>query len=107
MILVFYSMVYLSICKDYERISIFYFLGMVEAFILAWILRYKCGWGIAYSMLFFTADGISVDWDSGICRREEIFYEEQRPVPSGTEVFYKMVASGGDKFLLYPGTVYP
>lgn len=32
LILVFYSMIYLSICKDYERISLFYILGMVAAF---------------------------------------------------------------------------
>lgn len=52
MILVFYSMVYLSICKDYEKISIFFFLGMAVAFVLALFLRYRRGWDLAYSMLF-------------------------------------------------------
>lgn len=41
--LVFYSMLYLSICKDYARISLFFLLGMAEAFLLsllfAWVLH--------------------------------------------------------------------
>ena len=57
MILVFYSMVYLSICKDYERISIFFLIGMAGAFILAWVLKYRCGWNTAYSMLFALTSG--------------------------------------------------
>ena len=35
LVLVFYAMLYLSICKDYGRISLFYLLGMVEAFLLS------------------------------------------------------------------------
>ena len=52
-----YSMLYLSICKDYERISLAFFLGMLEAFILTMILRFLCGWGITESMLFALATG--------------------------------------------------
>lgn len=57
MILVFYSMIYLSICKDYERISLFYIIGMVAAFFLSLFLRFRCGWDIAYSMLFALMTG--------------------------------------------------
>lgn len=60
MILVFYSMVYLSICKDYERISLFFFIGMAAAFVLALFLRYLRGWEIAYSMLFSLTIGFLV-----------------------------------------------
>ena len=33
LVLVFYSMLYLSICKDYQKISLFFLIGMIEAFI--------------------------------------------------------------------------
>lgn len=43
LVLVFYSMLYLSVCKDYARISLFFILGMAEAFALAllfaWVMR--------------------------------------------------------------------
>ena len=38
LILVFYSMLYLSICKDYGKIASFYFLGMVGMFIIGYVL---------------------------------------------------------------------
>lgn len=57
MILVFYSMIYLSICKDYERISLFFFLGMVAAFLVSLFLRFLCGWEISESMLTALAVG--------------------------------------------------
>lgn len=57
MVLVFYSMVYLSICKDYERISLFFLLGMVEAFILGVILRYLFYWDVMHAMLFALMTG--------------------------------------------------
>lgn len=57
MVLVFYSMVYLSICKDYERISLFFLIGMLEAFILGLILRFLFRWGVMESMLFALMTG--------------------------------------------------
>lgn len=57
MVLVFYSMVYLSICKDYERISLFFLLGMLEAFILGVILRYLFFWDVMDAMLFSLMTG--------------------------------------------------
>ncbi len=56
--LAYYSMIYMSICKDYEKISLFFMLGMVEAFILSMILRYLCRWSITESMLFALMTGI-------------------------------------------------
>ena len=35
LVLVFYSMLYLSICKDYQKISFYFLLGMVFAFLLS------------------------------------------------------------------------
>ena len=56
-ILVFYSMVYLSICKDYEKISLFFLIGMVEAFVLSLILTRYFHWEITESMLFSLMTG--------------------------------------------------
>ena len=39
LMLVFYSMLYLSVSKDYQKISIFFLVGMVVTFLTAWILR--------------------------------------------------------------------
>ena len=57
MILVFYSMLYLSICKDYEKISLFFFLGMAAAFGISLILRFLCGWDVSESMLLAITAG--------------------------------------------------
>ena len=57
MVLVFYSMVYLSICKDYERISLFFLLGMLEAFVLGVVLRYLFRWDVMHAMLFALMTG--------------------------------------------------
>ncbi len=52
LVLVFYSMIYLSICKDYQKISLFFLLGMAVAFVLSLILKFLCGWDVKSSMLF-------------------------------------------------------
>ncbi len=52
LVMVLYSMLYLSICKDYQKISWFYFLGMAEAFLCAVIMRFLFKWGVTQSMLF-------------------------------------------------------
>ncbi len=57
LVLVFYSMLYLSIAKDYQKISLFFFLGMLEAFFLSLFLRYVMHWGIRESMLFALMTG--------------------------------------------------
>lgn len=53
-----YSMIYLSICKDYEKISLFYTIGMLVAFIFALVLRFLFHWSITESMLFALVTGI-------------------------------------------------
>ncbi len=52
LVLVFYTMLYLSICKDYKKISFFFFLGMLTAVVLSLILVYLLGFSVTYSMLF-------------------------------------------------------
>ncbi len=51
LVLVFYSMIYLSICKDYQRIAQYYGAGMLLAFLLSLFFRYILHWGIPQSML--------------------------------------------------------
>jgi len=51
MVLVFYSMLYLSICKDYQKISLFFFGGMVAAFLLSLLFVWVLGLSVAYGML--------------------------------------------------------
>lgn len=52
LVLVFYSMLYLSICKDYKKISLFFGIGMTVTFILSLVLVKICHWSITYGMLF-------------------------------------------------------
>lgn len=51
MIFVLYTMVYLSVCKDYERISLFFFAGMAVAFLCALVLRFWLHMEVTYSLL--------------------------------------------------------
>ena len=51
LVIVFYNMLYLSICKEYRLISFYFFMGMATAFLLSLFLRYVCKVSITYSML--------------------------------------------------------
>lgn len=51
LVLVFYNMLYLSISKDYKKISLYFFLGMLVCFVLAFFFRYVLHMSITYSML--------------------------------------------------------
>ncbi len=51
LVLVFYSQLYLSICKDYGRISLFFLVGLLVTVILSLVLCWRVGWGITESML--------------------------------------------------------
>lgn len=57
LVLVFYSMLYLSICKDYQKISLYYFLGMAAAFAMAYVLVKVFHREIVYSMLLSLTSG--------------------------------------------------
>lgn len=57
LVMVFYNMLYLSICKEYKQISIYFLLGMVLAFFLSVFLRYVCKVSITYSMLLALTAG--------------------------------------------------
>ena len=52
LVLVFYSMLYLSICKDYKKISFFFAIGMTVTVLLSFLLVKRFHWSITYGMLF-------------------------------------------------------
>ena len=51
LVTVFYNMLYLSICKEYQLISFYFLIGMVTAFVMSVFLHYVCKVSITYSML--------------------------------------------------------
>ena len=51
LVMVFYNMLYLSICKEYRLISFYFLVGMIMSFLLSVFLRYVCKVSITYSML--------------------------------------------------------
>ncbi len=51
LVLVFYSMLYLSICKDYKKISFFFIIGMTVTVLLSFLFVKVLEWSITYGML--------------------------------------------------------
>ncbi len=60
LVLVFYSMLYLSICKDYKKISFYFFLGMLTTVLLSLLLVYLLGVPVSEAMLFSLDVGFMV-----------------------------------------------
>ena len=57
LVMVFYNMLYLSICKEYRLISLYFLAGMVTSFLLSVVLHFVCKVSITYSMLLSLAVG--------------------------------------------------
>ena len=57
LILIFYSMIYLSILKEYKKISLFYLMGMVAAFFMGLLFVRLLQWEVTFSMLSALAGG--------------------------------------------------
>lgn len=66
LVLVFYSMLYLSICKDYKKISWFFLIGMTVTVLLSLIFVYLFAWETTISMLIALDIGFlvigSLEW---------------------------------------------
>lgn len=60
LVLVFYNMLYLSICKEYRLISLYFLIGMVCAFLLSLLFHYLLKMSISYSMLLALAIGFFI-----------------------------------------------
>lgn len=60
LVLVFYSMLYLSICKDYKKISTFFLIGMTVAILFSLVLVRLFRADVIYSMVVSLAVGFMV-----------------------------------------------
>lgn len=60
LVMVFYNMLYLSICKEYKLISAYFVSGMVVAYVLALVFRRVFLFDISYSMLLALTVGFLV-----------------------------------------------
>ena len=60
LVTVFYNMLYLSICKEYRLISLYFLTGMVTSFLLSLFPRFVCKVSITYSMLLALTVGFFV-----------------------------------------------
>ena len=58
--LTFYTVMYLSLCKDYGKISWFYIIGMASAFVLSLVLVYGAGMEVTLAMLLSLAAGFII-----------------------------------------------
>jgi uncharacterized membrane protein len=58
LILVFYAMIYLAICKDYKRIALYFFIGCVMATICSLILVFVVGLDVPYAILLSLVIGL-------------------------------------------------
>ena len=60
LVTVFYNMLYLSICKEYKLISLYFLIGMVCAFVLSLIFCWLLHFSIPYSMLLALCIGFFI-----------------------------------------------
>lgn len=60
LVLVFYTMLYLSICKDYKKISFYFIIGMGLAVVLSLVFQFLMRFETTYSMLLAFAIGFWV-----------------------------------------------
>lgn len=60
LVLVFYSMLYLSICKDYKKISVFFLIGMGVSILLSLALVWLFRVNVIYAMLLSLVVGFLV-----------------------------------------------
>lgn len=60
LVLVFYSMLYLSICKEYKKISLYFTIGMSFSVLSALLFRKVFQWNVGYSMLLALTIGFLI-----------------------------------------------
>lgn len=60
LVFVFYSMLYLSICKEYKKISFYFTVGMIIAILSSILFCKGFHWGAGYSMLLALTIGFLV-----------------------------------------------
>ena len=94
LVMVFYSMLYLSICKDYGKISLFFLYGALLAIVLSLVLKYLFHWETTYRMLFSLAWGFLLTAALEMAIIRHYFRENSgryRPVFQYLRKFWKLV----------------
>ena len=76
--LVFYTMLYLSLCKDYGKISLFYFIGMAITLGISYIFVNKFNMEITYSMLLAMTIGFIIIASLGYALLSSILHRTVR-----------------------------
>lgn len=87
-------MIYLSICKDYQRISQYFFFGMLVAFVLALILHFILKWETTWSMLFSLTIGffVTATLENALIRRYFVRNSNHyRPVLQYFRKYWKLI----------------
>ena len=72
-VLIFYTMLYLSICKDYSKISLFYGIGSIISIGLSLIFVYYIGMEITVAMLLAITIGFLITASLGFALLKQYF----------------------------------
>lgn len=89
LLMVFYSMLYLNITKDYQKISLFFLMGMTVTFILSWILIRFFHWEVTYTILFSLVVGFLIIGSLEFAQIRSYFRENSRQYKRVLEYFRK------------------
>lgn len=71
--LILYTMLYLSICKDYSKISLFYCIGILISLGLSYIFVYDMGMEVTFSMLLAMTIGFLITGALGFALLKQYF----------------------------------
>jgi uncharacterized membrane protein len=96
LVMVFYSMLYLSICKDYKKISIYFFIGMLSAFLMSLLLVFGFSWEVTFSMLLSLTVGFLLTASLEIGAIKGYFKENSNrymPVLRYFKKYWKLIVS--------------
>ncbi|MEE0954921.1 MAG: exopolysaccharide Pel transporter PelG [Eubacterium sp.] len=94
LLLVFYCMLYLSITKDYVRISVFYAIGMLITFLLSVLFRKFLHFEVTYAILLALVIGFAVIASFEIASVQSYFRRNSRryrPVFSYFRRYWKLI----------------
>lgn len=106
LILAVYCMSFLSISKDYKRVSLF-LIGMAAAVLVSLGIRRFGHMEQTYRLPFRAGSGVSGHCGSGICADQAVFSRKQRKISGSVPVFSEILATGLRQFFICIGPVYP
>ena len=99
LVLVFYSMLYLSICKDYQKISLYFFDRDGGGTRLRPLFVKVCGREIVYSMLLSLTIGFFLTAVLEYATVKRYFKRNSNRYRRVFFVFWQVLEAGGDQFL--------